>query len=398
MAKIKGYKCYRKDRDSCTASGGVATFIKDLIHSEEIKIDTNLEAIVTKISGTKTFYICNIYIPNSQLLTYENISHLTEQLPKPVIILGDFNSHSHLWGSNKNDNRGKVIENLLDSQNFHLLNNGQHTHFSLVHGTFSAIDLSFCSINMAHALEWYCLPDLYDSDHFPINVKYQLNQITSITPKPSRWKINKADWGKYMLILNTSLKGLPNPNLTSPLEIDKTVNKFIQIITDAANGAIPKTKENKEIKGRNVPWWNKEYEQAIKETKHAFNTYKRNKTNPNLIHFKKCRAKSRYVIKSSKQQAWTNFVESINKNLSPKQAWDKINAIKGRSQPTKINSITKNDQTTTINQTDITNILVTTFANNSSNKNYNIDFLENATTSNENSHNINNNSDDHPLI
>ena len=36
--------------------------------------------------------------------------------------LGDFNVHSHLWGANQENERGKVVEKLIDNHNLILLN------------------------------------------------------------------------------------------------------------------------------------------------------------------------------------------------------------------------------------------------------------------------------------
>ena len=38
------------------------------------------------------------------------------------LILGDFNGHSHLWGANQENERGKIVEKLIDRHNLILLN------------------------------------------------------------------------------------------------------------------------------------------------------------------------------------------------------------------------------------------------------------------------------------
>ena len=104
--KLKNYKAFAKNRSSDHASDGVAICIKDIIHSQEIAITSNLEVVATKVMLPTNLYICNIYLPNSQHLDEVKLTRIFSQLPKPFIITGDFNSHNILWGSHKTDTRG----------------------------------------------------------------------------------------------------------------------------------------------------------------------------------------------------------------------------------------------------------------------------------------------------
>jgi len=52
-----------------------------------------------------------------------DFNDLLSQLPSPVLITGDFNSHSTLWGSTKLDHRGKMVEDILTKHNLCVLNN-----------------------------------------------------------------------------------------------------------------------------------------------------------------------------------------------------------------------------------------------------------------------------------
>jgi hypothetical protein len=117
----------------------VATFINTQYPSEEIALITNLEAVAVRISVKYKLTICNLYMPNSQILSYTDIQNIIDQLLTPFIILGDLNS------SNDTDQRGRIIEKILDNNNINILNNGQATRISASTGNFSAIDLSLSS-------------------------------------------------------------------------------------------------------------------------------------------------------------------------------------------------------------------------------------------------------------
>lgn len=100
-AKLNGYDKYYCNRQSIQASGGVATYIKNDFHSEQVNLNTQLEAIAVTCYFPYKITICNLYLPNSQTLTLEDLNKLKTQLPKPYVILGDFNAHNEIWGSKK---------------------------------------------------------------------------------------------------------------------------------------------------------------------------------------------------------------------------------------------------------------------------------------------------------
>ena len=63
---------------------------------------------------------------------------LINQLPSPFLLLGDFNDHNHMWGSNIIDGRGKIIENFM-SKNIACIFNNTKSHTSS--GSYTYIDL-----------------------------------------------------------------------------------------------------------------------------------------------------------------------------------------------------------------------------------------------------------------
>lgn len=109
-ASLKSYNKFYKNRlEANRASGGVAIFAKPSTLPEPVPIVTELEAIAIRIKYPTKVTICNIYLPNSQQLNIEELTEIINQLPKPIMILGDFNSHHENWGSDHNDPRGNLI-------------------------------------------------------------------------------------------------------------------------------------------------------------------------------------------------------------------------------------------------------------------------------------------------
>lgn len=143
---LKGYTVVRKDRQHCIRlSGGVAIVVKGGIPTRAITLNTPLEAVAVSIIAHKTISICSIYIPPHEQLTLRELEDLTAQLPEPFVLVGDFNAHGTLWGSDQTDQRGQLIEDFILSNDICLLNSGTPTYFSPSSRKFSCLDLAFCS-------------------------------------------------------------------------------------------------------------------------------------------------------------------------------------------------------------------------------------------------------------
>ena len=171
-ASLTGYSPYRKDReDDIIASRGVAIYSKNIHHTEEIYLQTNLEAIAVSCIAPNKFTLCCIYLPPNETINKQEIVDLINQLPQSFILTGDFNCHNPLWGSTHTDRRGKQIEDTIDDDII-LLNDGAATHFCARTGKFSNIDLTLCDATLAPNLTWEVIPYLHGSVHFPIKISF----------------------------------------------------------------------------------------------------------------------------------------------------------------------------------------------------------------------------------
>lgn len=151
---LRGYTAYFKNRSQMQrASGGVAILIRNDFQTESVPLKSDLEAVAVTIWWPKKVTICNIYIPPNMDLKQDDIRELIRQLPAPYVLLGDFNAHNPLWGSQNYNSKGKIIEDILDSTNLILLNSGNPTHFNSNAGTFSNIDLAMADARISPSLD-----------------------------------------------------------------------------------------------------------------------------------------------------------------------------------------------------------------------------------------------------
>ena len=125
-----------------TIHGDVAILVNKTVPHSRIQLNTSLQAIAIRATYHRTISVCSIYLSPSAKFTSNDLEDLLSQLSPPVLLLGDLNACSTLWGSSKTDIRGKLVEELLLKHNLSLLNDGSHTYLQPATGSSSAIDLS----------------------------------------------------------------------------------------------------------------------------------------------------------------------------------------------------------------------------------------------------------------
>uniref|UniRef100_A0A182IQC3 Uncharacterized protein n=1 Tax=Anopheles atroparvus TaxID=41427 RepID=A0A182IQC3_ANOAO len=84
-----------------------------------------------------------------------------------VIVAGDFNAHSIVWGSRSTDRRGALLEKTLLGAGLVLLNTGIEPTFER-NGRSSIIDVTFASPGMVRGKTWMVSNIYCQSDHHPI--------------------------------------------------------------------------------------------------------------------------------------------------------------------------------------------------------------------------------------
>ncbi|KAG5869488.1 hypothetical protein JTB14_003589 [Gonioctena quinquepunctata] len=250
----------------------------------------------------------------------QEIQNILHQLPEPALIMGDFNAHSPLWGSETRDSRGRRIEILLEQENICLANSGEATHFNARSNSFPSIDLTLCTPQIIPALTWKPLEDLHSSDHFPIQINFDIPERNR-TPG-EKWLIKKANWDVF-----SSLVSLPNPDLFE--EINDAVDAATNAILLAAHSAIPKAMSKGSSKS--VPWWNESIKLAITSRNKALRVFRRNPSTENLIEFKKRRSFARRIINESRKRSWEEYVSSLTADTPVSELWKKIKIISGKN-------------------------------------------------------------------
>ena len=304
------------------AQGGVGFFIHNDVVHHRINLNTKFQAIAIHAYLHKRITICNIYINPQQNFSQADLEHLSQQLPRPYILTGDFNSHHTLWYGLEPDARGKVIENFILENDINILDENENTYEIYRDGILykSHIDLTLVTPDLQPDLDWTTLEDNGGSDHFPIvigiNKSYDFNTVT-------KWNLKKANWEYYREL---AIFGMPSESFK---DVDELTDYIVNTLNSAANQAIGKIKIEKGKIPK--PWWTNECKIAVQNKKKAYRKFKRRPTDFNHILYKKANAISVRTVRESKQKHWNNFLASINSNTHAKDVWGKINSIKGKN-------------------------------------------------------------------
>ena len=190
---------------------------------------------------------------NWHLIEWLKVFHL-------VLVLWDFNAHGCLWGANQANERGKVVEHLIDDHNLILLNNSVHTRFDTYHQTSSLLDLSLChpSIYMDVACE--VLSNLLGRDHHPIIITANTSDHP-VHERVPKWNFKKAKWDIFK---DQCIKEI-SPNLFH--EGDDKMAIFSSALLDIAADNILKTSPFPKRKAK--PWFDEDCQAAKKERNKA---------------------------------------------------------------------------------------------------------------------------------
>ena len=330
-----------------------------------VPLQTDLQAVAVSVTLEKEINFCSVYIPPSYPLRSEQLTLLLQQLPSPYMLVGDFNGHNVMWGSNDNDPRGESIEDFITKNDICLMNDKSKTYLDSGKGTFSSLDLSLCHPSLYLDYEWSVCEDQHGSDHFPILIESVQTHDEDHNPK---WKLHKSNWDLFHTLCNESLTN------TSLSDSSDPITDFTSSLISISEKCIPKTLTNPK---KSNPWYNDDCKEAIKQRKETLSKFCKFPTHENLNTYRNSRAKARRTIKSAKRKSWRTYVSNLNYKTPTKKVWDMVRKISGKSKSATYHHLNYNfnnaNETASIKQ-DIADTLASQFCSNSSTNHYSEEF------------------------
>ena len=198
----------------------------------------------------------HIFVSPSVPVRGADLYLLFQQVPRPFIVLCDFNSHSPLWRSDRCDSRGRLFEKVFNCLNLCVLNDGSSTYCHPAIGTKSMLDLSMADPSLYLDLTWTVMDDLHRNDLFPVLV--QFNQVEKA---PS---IRQGDFRNVTWDLSSDLC-TSDTTEEAAFSTEDPALQFTHLLTSTSSKIIPQTQCKPRLP--TVPWFTEKCKTPIKKRK-----------------------------------------------------------------------------------------------------------------------------------
>lgn len=239
---------------------GTAIYVREDIL--DYSVTTPIKVQATSIIGI-TVGCVNIYNTYKPPGTSWPIGTL-RAIPKPSLIVGDFNSHNTTWGYSTVDEAGEVLEEWIACQDLHLIQDlkGPCTFWSARWNAGYNPDLTLVTLdNDGHPLPAgrTVIGDFPNSQHRFLLIKVGFNLHAYKSLPNIRWNFKKANWQGFQNYVEEIVNRIPK----APSSIDR----FTGLLIKSAKKNIPRG-----YRKTYVPGWDEQSENLFLEYQKNPNT------------------------------------------------------------------------------------------------------------------------------
>ncbi len=136
-----------------------------------------------------------------------NVLEYSQENNIPILVCGDLNAHSEIWGSPTSDDRGKVIEDVIVAHDLCLLNEGNKTTYHRSNSD-TIVDVCLATNTLAHRIEQWRVADYATfSDHSRIDFKFSKSKRNLRLGR----NLRKAAWSRFDFEVDCFLREHPVP-------------------------------------------------------------------------------------------------------------------------------------------------------------------------------------------
>lgn len=309
---VRGYQVFRHDRAG-RSKGGVMMLVKNCIPAVVKRLETNDQSEMqeaTILVNNQELKVYNVYCPVDKELSLHTIPASEDR----CLIVGDFNSHSEMWGYTSADKRGEEVEDWQIDAKMVLLNDpdDQATFYSRRWCSSSTPDLAFATDDISRIAQRKVDRQLSTSDHRPVILSLDFNYKFETKKALPRWNYKKADWPKYKDTSDIYLDEIRDKCECLSSKVEK-LNKGI---LKAAQETIPRG-----CRKDYRPFWTEELGQAEKNVEEARKNSEDEPSVENNIKFKAATAKLKQVTSTTAKQGWHKKTEGLQLDKSGHKLW-----------------------------------------------------------------------------
>ena len=238
--KIKGYRTLRKDHSSGRSrAGGVAILFKNGMRVTEIANDIEEFVIIELSNNNMHIRVATVYLHPGEILMQRHIDELEKDQSNShridaFILIGDMNAHCGLDRAGKFDRAGRMLNNLININNYTILNDESPTYYSTGNNISSCIDICLVKTNRPSIIDKWTTGDNLGSDHVMtsllLSCKYQAETRTR---KNTNWVKVREEMSLY------------SPDVKSQGENE--INSSIEELGDTIKKAVEKNSKSEKI-------------------------------------------------------------------------------------------------------------------------------------------------------
>ena len=253
--------------------------------------------------------ICSVYwdaqMKSALPQEVTNLLSFAEEMGHPVILCGDLNAHSVLWGSPTSDARGEMIEDLTTIFDLSVLNDGNH-HTYEKGDAQTHIDVSLVSNSIAHRFRnWEVTNYPTFSDHNRI----EFDMSTGLPSLQLGRNLRKANWDEFRAEVQAFHNLHPIPEKWNQTVIDAQVSILETSIQVGLDKVAPLRPRMKRFRS---PYRDPEVLKIAEKCKKLRNRQRRTPADVAIRkEFRAACQKKKFAYRKADLQRWKNFTTEI---------------------------------------------------------------------------------------
>lgn len=307
---LMGRTNWLKDR-----GGDTALFIR----TNQVRIDDKGMAEGITWIDTGTYILLSCYIsPNSGMEAFRHYLHQIDALlnlkGKDALIAGDFNAQAYEWGADRQDARGEILSEWINSKELVVANRGSTPTLQRSNGV-SWPDITLTTAGLANRISnWEVREDESFSDH--LYVTYSVGRDEEQIPPMSNggWQIKSEAIPRFL----SEFKKLREDRWL----VDVTALGLQALLKVACNRVFAKKSSYQRADRKQAYWWNNDIAAARRECLSA----RRNRTRRARLAtdeearvaedlYKEKKRTLKKLILNSKREKWGELCEDLDNDI-----------------------------------------------------------------------------------
>lgn len=312
-------------RRVCSLSSKRATAVSAILSNKfEVCLlpESNSWLIALQVSLKGDLYqpviIINVYISPSSKMSQklEGLEIIISKYSSfPLIITGDFNSRSTLFGDVKTNTRGRLLTRFVQRFGIELINNNTFPTFETNYGS-SLIDLTFANyaaMKLNIVCHWQlCNKFISTSDHKLIHFKIRFIPASTTTTQRHDIAEPLKDYDYSTLQYETLSELFASSQYSTSEDLNHQLTSDINTMQTLIKNC-SKVKYRTERTASHLNWWTSDLTAMRKQANNLRRTYQRSHNElrkTNYCHYKSYTATYKKAILKAKRDTWFRLCES----------------------------------------------------------------------------------------